>query len=240
MYIIPAIDLIGGQAVRLVRGDYGKSTVYSSSPAEVARRFERDGARFLHVVDLDGARDGSDANFDTVRRIIESTSLSVEIGGGVRSLERIRGYIELGADRVIIGTAAVTSPELLQSAVKLYGERIAVGVDIKEGTVAIKGWRELSSLSCFELCEQLQNIGVKTVICTDISRDGMLSGTNTELYGQLSERFSLNIIASGGVSSLDDVRALSSLNMYGAIIGKALYTGNIELAEAIACAEGKV
>ncbi len=238
MYIIPAIDLIGGQAVRLQKGDYQKVTVYSEYPTEVAKEFEAKGARFLHVVDLDGAKDGTTANFDTVEDIIKNTGLSVEIGGGVRDMERIKKYIDIGVDRVIIGTAAITEPDFLRAAVKEYGEKIVVGVDIKDGFVAIKGWLEISEVSCFDFCRHLCDIGVKTVIVTDISKDGMLSGTNTELYRELSRQFNINIVASGGVSTLDDVKTLSSMGIYGAIVGKAIYTGDIDLSEAIKCADG--
>ena len=239
MYIFPAIDLIDGKAVRLRKGDYNEVTVYSDSPADVAASFEQKGARFLHVVDLDGAKDGTTANFQTVRDIIERTGLSVEIGGGVRDIERVKKYMDIGVDRVIIGTAAVTDPEFLAEAVKLYGDRIVVGVDVKDGFVAIKGWLEISEVSCFDFCEKLSKMGVNTVICTDISKDGMMSGTNVELYRQLKERFGMNIIASGGVSSIDDVRALSEMDIFGAIVGKALYTGDVDLERAISVAGGE-
>ncbi len=238
MYIIPAIDLIDGKAVRLQKGDYNKVTVYSDSPADVAESFERDGAKMLHVVDLDGAKDGTTANFDTVKEIIRRTGLSVEIGGGVRNIERVKKYIDIGVDRVIIGTAAITDPEFLREAVRLYGEKIVVGVDVKDGYVAIKGWLEVSEVSCNDFCEHLCELGVKTVICTDISKDGMMLGTNLELYRDLSRRFGMNIIASGGVSSIDDVRALKEMNIYGAILGKALYTGAVKLTDAVREAEG--
>ena len=233
MNIIPAIDLIGGQAVRLVKGDYDKVTVYSDDPAAVAESFERAGAKYLHVVDLDGAKDGTTANFETIKKIIERTDLSVEVGGGIRTLERVRQYIDIGVDRVIIGTAAVTDPDFLREAVKLYGEKIVVGVDIKDGFVAIKGWLEISELSCKEFCKKLEDLGVKTIICTDISKDGMMSGTNRELYRELYDEFELNIIASGGVSSMEDIAVLSNMGLFGAIVGKAIYTGAIELSEAI-------
>ncbi len=239
MYIIPAIDLIGGKAVRLQKGDYNKVTVYSDNPTEVAKGFESAGARLLHVVDLDGAKDGTTANFTVVRDIIRSTGLSVEIGGGVRDMERVKRYIDIGVDRVIIGTAAVTDPAFLEAAVAEHGEKIVVGVDISEGFVAIKGWLEVSKLSCFDLCERLCALGVRTVIVTDISKDGMMSGTNTSLYRELSARFGINIIASGGVSSMEDIRALKEMDIYGAILGKALYTGALDLKEAISAAEEK-
>lgn len=233
MNIIPAIDLIGGQAVRLKKGDYNQVTVYNPDPVEVAKSFEEAGAKFLHVVDLDGAKDGSTANFQTIAEIVAQTSLSVEVGGGIRNIETVQKYVEIGVDRVIIGTAAVTDPSFLEQALERYPENVAVGVDIKDGMVAIKGWLEVSALSCFDFCEKLQKLGVKTIICTDISKDGMMSGTNRELYRELSNRFSMNIIASGGVSSMADIQALSDMQLYGAIVGKALYTGAIDLKQAI-------
>ncbi len=236
MELFPAIDLIGGKAVRLVKGDYAQMTVYSDSPCDVAASFEKSGAKFLHLVDLEGARDGSQTNLPTIKEIIEKTGLFVEVGGGIRTLETVERYIEVGADRVIIGTAAVTDPEFLEAAVAKYGDKIAVGVDIKDGYVAIKGWTEKSEISCFDFCEKLAKLGVKTIICTDISKDGLLAGTNLELYRELGARFNMDITASGGVSSLDDVRKLAQMGMYGAILGKALYTGNINLEEAIAVA----
>ncbi len=238
MNIFPAIDIIDGKAVRLSRGDYNAMTVYNDSPLDVAREFEAKGAKYLHVVDLDGARDGTTPNIDVISRIISETSLKVEVGGGIRSEETLRRYIDAGAYRVILGTAAITSPEFLQRAVELYGDRIAVGADLKDGMVAIKGWREVSSLSGVDFFERLQKIGVKTVICTDISKDGLLGGTNLELYRMLSERFSIDITASGGISTLDDVIRLKEMKLYGAILGKALYAGQLRLEDAIECCEG--
>ena len=238
MKIFPAIDLIDGCAVRLYKGDYSKKTVYSEKPVEVAKSFVVAGAEYIHIVDLDGARDGSNANIETVRRIVAESGLKAEIGGGIRNKEAIDKYLDLGVMRVILGTAAVTDEDFLVSSVKEYGEKIAVGVDIKDGFVAIKGWTETSSLDCFSFCEKLEGIGVKTVICTDISKDGVMSGTNVELYKRLSEHFSMDIVASGGVSSIENVKTLSDMNMYGAILGKALYTGAVDLAEAIKAAEG--
>lgn len=238
MNLFPAIDLIGGKAVRLVKGDYDQVTVYSDSPVKVAKYFEECGAKYIHVVDLEGARDGTLSNIDTIKDIIENTSLFVEVGGGIRSMETVAKYIEAGAQRVIIGTAAVTDPEFLRNAVQKYGKKIAVGVDIKDGFVAIKGWKETSALACFDFCEQLADLGVDTIICTDISKDGLLAGTNLELYAELSARFNMNITASGGVSTLEDVKRLAKMNMYGAILGKAIYTGNIDLTEALAVSGG--
>ncbi len=233
MNIFPAIDIIDGKAVRLVKGDYAQMTVYSDSPLEVAKRFERSGAEYLHVVDLEGAKDGGTPNLDVIMNIVENTSLKVEIGGGVRSDEVIKAYIDAGVYRVILGTAAVSDPEFLERSLKAYGEKVAVGVDLADGMVAIKGWREISGISCMEFFERLQKLGVSTVICTDISKDGLLGGANIELYRTLSEKFTIDIVASGGVSSLDDIRKLKEMKLYGAILGKALYTGKVSLGEAI-------
>lgn len=236
MHIFPAIDLFEGKAVRLLRGDYAKMTVYSKNPPEIAKKFKDAGATHLHLVDLEGARSGETPNLDTIRAIIEQTDLFTEVGGGIRSMEVIDRYLSAGVNRIILGTAAVTQEGLVEEAVKRYGDKIAVGVDIKDGAVAIKGWTESSGIDAFEFCEKMQNLGVSTIICTDISRDGAMQGTNRLLYKTLSERFSLQIVASGGVSTLDDVKALAEMNLYGAIIGKAWYTGAIDLKEAIALA----
>lgn len=233
MKIFPAIDLIDGCAVRLYKGDYNQKTVYSTTPCEVAKGFARAGAQYIHIVDLDGAKDGSNANIEVVRSIVEESGLKAEIGGGIRSIEAVEKYLDLGVMRVILGTAAVTDSAFLETAVKKYGEKIAVGVDIKDGKAAIKGWTETSSLDCFDFCAELEALGVKTVICTDISKDGVMSGTNIELYEALSEKFNMDIVASGGISTLDNVKALTKMNMYGAILGKALYTGAIDLEKAI-------
>ena len=240
MNIIPAIDLIDGKAVRLQKGDYAKVTVYSDRPEEVAKSFYEQGARFLHVVDLDGAKSGKADNFETVKKIVEATELSVEVGGGIRSMDIVDLYASIGVDRIILGTAALTDPDFLKEAVARYGDRIAVGVDIKDGMVAIKGWTEVSNVSCDDFCKYLEEIGVSSVICTDISKDGMMSGTNLELYRSLCEKFALKIVASGGVSTLEDVRALIDMKVFGAILGKALYTGAIDLAEAVKLTEGKI
>lgn len=237
MLIFPAIDLYEGKAVRLFKGDYANMTVYSDRPLEIARDFEAAGAKYIHMVDLEGARDGSTPNIKAVAEVAEKTDLFVEIGGGIRSMETVERYFSVGVDRVILGTAAVTDERFLRETIARYGEKIAVGVDIKDGAVAIRGWTENSGIDAFTFCEKMQAMGVQTLICTDISKDGAMMGTNRELYRELSERFSLQIVASGGVSALDDVTALSSLGLYGAIIGKAYYTGAIDLRQAIEVAE---
>ncbi len=237
MLIYPAIDLFEGQAVRLFKGDYAQKTVYNNDPLAVAKDFLNQGATHIHLVDLEGAKEGTTPNLETVCRIKKETGLFCEIGGGIRSMAVVRRYLENGLDRVILGTAAVTDEAFLKEAVAAYGEKIAVGIDIKEGFVAIKGWTESSGVDAFEFCEKMQQMGVKTLICTDISKDGAMKGTNRELYRALSERFSMQIIASGGVSSMEDVAALRQLDLYGAIIGKAYYTGAISLREAIEVAK---
>ena len=233
MYIFPAIDLMEGCAVRLVRGDYAQKTVYSKDPAAVARSFAEAGAEFLHVVDLEGAKDGTTPNLETIRQIVASSGLKTEVGGGIRSEETIRTYLAAGVYRVILGTAALTEPDFLSRMVATYPEQIAVGVDIKDGKVAIKGWTEVSEMGLDPFCQTLEQLGVQTVICTDISKDGLLSGTNLELYRHLSKTYRMNIVAPGGISSLADVAALRKMGLYGAILGKALYTGHLDLAQAI-------
>lgn len=233
MKIFPAIDLIGAQAVRLVKGDYNQKTVYNSDPIEVAKSFYSKGAEYLHLVDLDGAKSGNTDNFEVIRQIVMRSGLKVEVGGGIRNMQTVEKYLSAGVFRVIIGTAAITDPDFLDEALEKYGEKIAVGVDIKDGFVATHGWTEVSDVSCEEFVQKMQQKGVKTIICTDISKDGMMSGTNIELYRSLSERFSIDITASGGVSTLKDVETLNDMNMYGAILGKALYTGAIDLEKAI-------
>ena len=237
MLIFPAIDLFEGKAVRLLKGEYDRMTVYNDDPLSVARDFAAQGATCLHLVDLEGAKSGTTPNIDTIRRLAVETELFTEVGGGIRSMETVRTYLEAGVDRVILGTAAVKDESFLKEAVAAYGERIAVGVDIRDGKVAIHGWTETSEIDAMDFMARLEEIGVRTVICTDISRDGAMAGTNHDLYRQLSEQFSLQIIASGGVSSMEDVRRLAARNLYGAIIGKAYYTGAISLKEAIEVAK---
>lgn len=233
MIILPAIDMYDKKAVRLFKGDYSKMTVYSDDPVEIALDFKRCGAEFIHLVDLEGAKDGTTPNIDVVERIIKETGLKAEIGGGIRSKETLERYLSIGVSRVILGTAAVTDREFLIWAVKNFGERIAVGADIKDGFVAIKGWLEKSEIRCEEFFLNMEKIGVKTIICTDISKDGAMQGTNRSLYKELSQKFGIDIVASGGVSSLDDIMALKEMQLYGAIVGKAYYIKAIDLEEAI-------
>ncbi len=237
MLIFPAIDLYLKKAVRLYKGDYDKVTVYSDNPVSVARDFASLGASCIHIVDLEGARCGGTPNIDVVSDIVKSTKLFCEVGGGIRNIETVKRYLDIGVDRVILGTAAVKDEEFLRFACKEYGEKIAVGVDIKDGFVAIKGWTEKSEYDGIEFCERMRDIGVSTIICTDISKDGAMMGANHGLYRELSEKIGINIIASGGVSSLEDVKKLRALSLYGAIIGKAYYTGDIRLPEALEAAK---
>jgi len=237
MKLFPAIDLYEKKAVRLLHGDYKQLTVYSNDPLSVARDFEKCGAECAHLVDLEGARDGTTPNLDIVKSIAENTALFTEIGGGIRNMETVKKYFDCGVDRVILGTAAVTDPDFLCCAVDAYGEKIAVGADVKDGYIAIKGWLETAPYTLTEFFDKLQSIGVKTVICTDISKDGAMRGTNLALYSELGKKYSLDITASGGVSSMDDIIALKNMGIYGAIIGKAYYTGAIDLKEALEAAK---
>ena len=233
MNIFPAIDLYGGKAVRLYKGNYDEMTVYSDNPVLIAKDFFNQGARFMHLVDLEGAKSGDTPNLETVEKLVKAFGGFVEVGGGIRSMDVIKKYVDIGVNRVILGTAAVTDREFLINAVKTYGDKIAVGVDIKDGFVAIKGWTEKSKFSGMEFCADMEKLGVKTIICTDISKDGAMQGTNHELYREMKDKFGLQIIASGGVSSLSDVKRLADLGIYGAIIGKAYYTGAINLEQAV-------
>ncbi len=237
MNIFPAIDLYEGSAVRLFKGDYNQMTVYDKNPLNIAKKFEECGAEYLHMVDLEGAKTGLTPNLETIKNIVKNTSLFVELGGGIRSIETVEKYLSIGVSRVILGTAAITDEAFLDEAIAKYGEKIAVGVDIKDGYVAIKGWTEKSQYTFEDFCKKMQDKGVKTLICTDISKDGAMKGTNRELYKSLSEKLSLDIIASGGVSTIDDIKALREMNLYGAIIGKAYYTNAIDLKEAIEVAK---
>lgn len=233
MIIFPAIDLYDKKAVRLLKGDYKNMTVYSDDPLSVAKDFEKCGATHIHMVDLEGARDGTTPNISVVEQIVAKTGLLVEIGGGIRSMETVEKYFSCGVFRVILGTAAVNDNEFLKVAVSKYGDKIAVGADVKEGMIAIKGWMEKSHLTLEAFLENMQAVGVKNIICTDISKDGAMKGTNLELYRMLSEKYAMDITASGGVSTLSDIVTLRKMNLYGAIIGKAYYTGAVDLKEAI-------
>jgi phosphoribosylformimino-5-aminoimidazole carboxamide ribotide isomerase len=233
MILFPAIDLYEGKAVRLYKGDYAQMTVYSEHPEEIARDFAAKGATHAHLVDLEGAKSGTTPNLDTVLRIKESANLFCEIGGGIRSMETVRTYLDAGLDRVILGTAAVEDPVFLRKALDAYGEKIAVGVDVRDGFVAVKGWTEKSALGFMDFCRNMEKLGVRTLICTDISRDGAMRGTNREMYRELSQSLGLQITASGGVSTMEDIRSLKAMGLYGAIIGKAYYTGDIDLKEAM-------
>ena len=237
MNIFRAIVLFDGKAVRLLRGRYEDMTIYSDDPPQIGRDFAAAGAEYIHIVDLEGAKDGTTPNFETVCRIKEASGCFCEIGGGIRSMEVIRRYMDAGIDRAILGTAAVTDRAFLEEAVAAYGEKIAVGIDLKDGYVAIKGWTEKTQLTAVDFCEQMQALGVTTIIVTDISKDGAMKGTNHGLYEELSARLGMQLVASGGVSSIDDVKRLAARGLYGAIIGKAYYTGAIDLKEAIAAAD---
>jgi phosphoribosylformimino-5-aminoimidazole carboxamide ribotide isomerase len=237
MILFPAIDLYEKKAVRLYKGDYANMTVYSNNPIEIALDFQNKGCTHIHMVDLEGAKDGTTPNISIVEQVCRETNLFVEIGGGIRNMETVQRYLDGGVSRVILGTAAVDDETFLRSAVAAYGEKIAVGADVKDGCIAIKGWLETADITLEDFLEKMQNLGVKNVICTDISKDGAMRGTNLELYRQLSQRFSLEITASGGVSTMDDIRQLRKLDLYGAIVGKAYYTGAIDLAEALEAAK---
>lgn len=233
MLIFPAIDLYEGKAVRLYKGDYDRMTVYSSGPTAVAADFCAKGATRIHLVDLEGARSGGTPNLGVIRRIKESAGLFCQVGGGIRSMEVIDTYLGAGIDRVILGTAAVKDPSLAARAAERYGDRIAVGIDVRDGRAAIKGWTETAECDALELCRRMKSLGICTFICTDISKDGAMQGANHDLYRRFGEIEGIRLIASGGVSSLSDLRKLSAAGLYGAIIGKAYYTGDIDLAEAI-------
>ena len=237
MEIFPAIDLFDNKAVRLFKGDYAQMTVYNDDPVAVARDFQKQGAKYIHVVDLAGAKEGKPVHKEMVRRIAKETGLFIEIGGGIRNMETVDGYLSAGASRVIIGTSAVENEAFLKEALQKYGEKVAVGADVSDGKIAVKGWLEQSRYTLDEFLTKMQNLGVKTVICTDISKDGAMKGANHELYKHIVDNYPLEVIASGGVSSIDDVKTLTSVGAHGAIIGKAYYIGAINLQEAIQVAK---
>ena len=233
MKLYPAIDLYEGKAVRLYKGEYQQMTVYNENPLEVAMDFQNAGAECIHLVDLEGAKFGTTSNLPVIEKIVKATKLFVEVGGGIRTMQTIESYLSIGVNRVILGTAAVTDRAFLEAALQKYGEKVAVGVDLKDGYVAIKGWTEKSQWTADAFFSDLEKLGVSTVICTDISRDGAMQGTNRDLYKELSSKYKIQLIASGGVSDLGDVQALNAMNLHGAIIGKAYYTGAIDLKKAL-------
>ena len=236
MLIFAAIDLYEGKAVRLYQGDYAQMTVYSDKPWELVEDFVRQGVTHLHIVDLEGAKKGEPANMETIRAIRDAGPLFISVGGGIRSMSTIQKYMDMGINRVVLGTSAITNPELLREAVEEYGDKIAVGADMKDGYIAIIGWTVSSGIDAFSFCKRMQELGIRTLICTDISKDGAMQGTNRNLYRRLSQTLNLDIVASGGVSTLDDVKALRKMDLYGAVIGKAYYTGAISLKDAIEAA----
>lgn len=233
MILLPAIDLYEKKAVRLYKGGYANMTVYSDNPMEIALDFQRQGATHIHMVDLEGARDGTTPNLPVVEQVARETSLFVELGGGIRSMETVERCLSAGVSRVVLGTAAVTDRAFLEAAAAAYGEKIAVGADVKDGRIAIKGWLETADLTLDGFLRDMEELGVKNVICTDISRDGAMKGANLELYRTLSQRYRLDLTASGGVSTLEDVQKLREMGLYGAIIGKAYYTGAVDLKQAL-------
>lgn len=237
MIIFPAIDLYSGKAVRLYKGDYNQMTVYNDNPLAVAEDFRNQGAAHLHIVDLEGAKSGETPNIETVKSLAAFSGMFTEIGGGIRNMETASKYIQAGVNRIILGTAAVKDEGFLKEAISEFGNRVAVGVDIRNGFVSVKGWTEDTEINVFDFCEKMQNLGVDTLIVTDISKDGAMQGTNFSLYKEISERFTINVTASGGVSSLEDVKKLAGLGIYGAIIGKAYYTGAISIKEAVEAAK---
>jgi phosphoribosylformimino-5-aminoimidazole carboxamide ribotide isomerase len=233
MIVFPAIDILDGQAVRLYQGDYQQKTVYEDNPLRAAQRFEIDGATHLHLVDLDGAKEGLTRNFDTITRVVRESGLFVQLGGGIRDMQSAQKYLSCGVGRIILGTAAVEDPGFLKEAVQAFGDKLAVGVDIRDGQVATKGWTHTSTLGMEDLLDSLSELGVATLIATDISRDGAMRGTNLSLYAQITRQWGFQVIASGGVTTLKDVEALNDLDLYGVIIGRALYTGDIALTDAL-------
>ena len=238
MQIFPATDILGGKVVRLTKGDYANVKIYADSPAEMAKEFMKAGATNLHMVDLDGAKDGTPVNFDAIKEAAKIKDLFIEVGGGIRDMKRIEDYLSLGVKRVILGTAAVRNYPFVEEAVKEYGNAIAVGVDAKNGLVAVNGWLETTTVNSVEFCKKLRDSGVATVIYTDISKDGMLSGTNLEIYEELSKIKGLDIVASGGITFIDEIKTLADMGIYGAIVGKAVYEGKLDLKEVLEAAGG--
>lgn len=233
MLLFPAIDLYGAQAVRLFQGDYAQMTVYDTNPIDTVHQFEAAGATHIHLVDLEGAKTGETTNLACIEALARESHSFLQVGGGIRKMDTVQRYFDAGVSRVILGTAAVRDPAFLEAAVAQHGDKIAVGIDLKDGLVAVSGWTETSAYTCDAFCEKMQALGVSTIICTDISKDGAMQGTNRALYRRLNAQYAMQLIASGGVSSLADIEALREAGLYGAIVGKAYYTGAIDLAEAI-------
>lgn len=228
MIIFPAIDLLNEQCVRLKQGDYNQKEVFNSNPVEQAKSFEEQGAKFLHLIDLDGAKEGSQKNFEVIRKIREAINIPIQVGGGIRNEERIIKLLELGVDRVILGTIAIKNKNFLKEMLNKYGEKIVVSVDAKEGKVATDGWLEDSGIDSIEFVKELIELGLKTLVYTDISKDGMMEGTNLDIYKKINE-LEIDLIASGGVSRMYDIEELLKMNTYGAIVGKAIYAGALSL-----------
>ena len=239
MIIFPAIDIKDNKCVRLSQGDFNKVKTYSNEPFDMALKWKNEGASFLHIVDLDGARSEEIINKKSIEKIAENIGLPIQVGGGIRSEEKIKSFIDMGVQRVIIGTIAVENKELLKELVSKYKEKLIVSIDAKDGKVALRGWEVISEVDSIDLCKELEEIGIKTIVYTDISKDGMLQGPNFDIYKILSQKTSLNIIASGGISSIDDIKRLKDMNIYGAIVGKALYDNKIELKEVLKCLQGE-
>ena len=235
--IFPAIDLHNGQAVRLKQGSYNDVEVFFKNPIEVLEFFNKNNLKNLHIVDLDGAKDGFTKNYEVIKKLVEKKDFFVQVGGGIRDEERIKKYIELGVDRVILGTIAVENEEFLKNMLEKYGDKIAVSVDAKNQKVAVKGWIETMEIDSLEFCQKLSDLGVKTIIYTDISKDGMLAGTNIDIYLKLSKLVKSNIIASGGITFLDEIKELNKNNIYGAVVGKAIYSGKLELKDVLSVSE---
>ncbi len=238
MIIFPAIDIRGGKCVRLTQGDYAQEKIYSEQPVEVAKEWERKGAAFIHLVDLDGAKSGNSVNDELIKEIANTVAIPVQVGGGIRSIQMIDNYLQAGVGRVMIGTAAIRNPELLREAVERFGDKIAVSIDARNGFVATDGWTEESSVKALDLVKELETIGVKTIVYTDILKDGMLQGPNFGELQTVNEATTMDVIASGGVTTEKDVQQLQEMNMYGAIIGKALYDGNLDLKTLLAGEDG--
>ncbi|SHJ16788.1 1-(5-phosphoribosyl)-5-[(5-phosphoribosylamino)methylideneamino] imidazole-4-carboxamide isomerase [Dethiosulfatibacter aminovorans DSM 17477] len=239
MILLPAIDIKNNKCVRLIQGDLENATIYSDNPVEMALKWQNEGAQYLHVVDLDGAQSVSLVNRESIREIIRSISVPIEIGGGIRTEERIEELLDLGVSRIVLSTIAVENQNLLRRFSEKYAKYLAVSVDAVNGKAAVRGWKDVTSVDVMDICSLMEECGIKTLIYTDILRGGMLRGPNFEVYEKLKKSTKLDIIASGGVSSLEDVKRLEKLDMYGAIIGRALCDGTLDFKEAIKCLQGE-